>query len=104
MPATTFTAILPDGTTATRKSHTMHYTHAVAILTAPHAWMRDGVAYRSHDAAGPEGATWGPTGEPATWRIENWCGRPDLAVKARNRLLNSGYVTDAERVVIVEVT
>jgi hypothetical protein len=103
MPATTYIATLPDGTTATRRSETMRYTHAVAILSTPHGYMRDGMPIPGSQDQHREGAVWGPTGEPDRWHIEHWCGRIDLAQAKARRLVNSGYVASRDRVQIVEV-
>ncbi len=53
-----FQALLPDGTTKQRTSHTMNYTHAVAQRTADGAW----------------------------W-VRHWCGSRVLAAKAERRAL-----------------
>lgn len=75
--ARTFTAHLPDGTTKTRKSETMNYTHAVVLLERAHG-------FRPHDVEGA--GTWGPLpGEPETWKVYHWCGRLDLAQKQASR-------------------
>ncbi len=54
---TTFTATLPDGTTATRKSAGRTYTHCVAVPSGKGGWF----AY-------------------------TWAGRPDLAINAARRV------------------
>jgi hypothetical protein len=55
--ATTFTATLPDGTTATRKSQDRTYTHCIAVLSSNGSWF-----------------------------AHSWAGRPDLARKAAARV------------------
>ncbi|QQG31301.1 hypothetical protein S2L_06 [Cyanophage S-2L] len=55
--ATTFTATLPDGTTATRKSAERTYTHCVARQSS------DG-----------------------TWFAHSWAGRPGLAIAAAAKI------------------
>lgn len=87
MPATTFTATLPDGSTAQRRSETMRYTHAVAALVVPHAYMLDGERIASYLEASRRGAVWGPTGEPARWEVRHWCGSRELAAKAERKAL-----------------
>ena len=54
---TTFTATLPDGTTATRKSQDRTYTHCIAVQMSSGAWL-----------------------------ATSWAGRPDLAMKAAARI------------------
>lgn len=54
---TTFTATLPDGTTATRKSAARAYTHCVAQQSSSGQWF-----------------------------AHSWAGRPDLALKAAAKI------------------
>ena len=54
---TTFTATLPDGTTAIRKSAERTYTHCIAVQSSSGAWFAN-----------------------------SWAGRPDLALKSAARV------------------
>lgn len=87
MPATTFTAVLPDGRTATRTSASKTYTHAVAVF-------EDGGYYdpaTGLSCAPSSKSKYGPFPAGPQWRIENWCGRPDLAEKAAAVARNPRY-------------
>ena len=110
---TTLTALLPDGTTATRKTARV-YTHAVAVCTTAVEqvlfWTgrleRDTAKLREVEAKDPNetngaGRTWGEMADfyrehiaedkakvlaaADRWTVRNWCGRLDLAQKALNQ-------------------
>ena len=107
---TTLTALLPDGTTATRKTDRF-YTHAIAHFISAESTTRFWTDRLEHDTAylleaethNPDeivahGRTWGQRADfyrkeiakdkagiaNATdrWVVRQWCGRPDLAAKA----------------------
>ena len=109
---TTLTAILPDGTTATRKTARV-YTHLVAELYTAAEQIEDATRSRGHyesmvakyaaldpDAIAENYCT-STNGQVADkyrkeideanariaaaadlWVVKQWCGRPDLAAKA----------------------
>jgi hypothetical protein len=110
---TTLTAILPDGTTATRKTARV-YTHAIAVRTTANAqilhWTsrleRDTEKLREAESHNPNaiysaGHTWGERADyyrkcvaedkaeilaaADRWAVRSWCGRLDLAQKALDR-------------------
>jgi hypothetical protein len=109
---TTLTAILPDGTTATRKTARV-YTHLVAELYTAAEQIEDATRSRGHyeslvakyaalDPGTKAEGYWNTTnGQVADkyrnevaeyteaienaadrWVVKQWCGRPDLAAKA----------------------
>lgn len=125
---TTLTALLPDGTTATRKTARV-YTHAVAVCNTANAqilfWTgrleRDTAKLREVEAKDPNetngaGRTWGEMADfyrehiaedkakvlaaADRWVVRNWCGRLDLAQKALDR---EAKHIDRDRMQIVEV-
>jgi hypothetical protein len=110
---TTLTAILPDGTTATRKTARV-YTHAIAIFCSGESeirfWTgrleRDTAYLLEAEANNPNaiysaGRTWGERADyyrkcvaedkagiaaaADHWAVRSWCGRLDLAQKALDR-------------------
>lgn len=109
---TTLTALLPDGTTATRKTHRV-YTHLVAELDTAAEQIDRATVSRGHlegilarfVALDPNAAAegyWNITNGQKVdrlrkeiaeaneriaaaadrWVVKQWCGRPDLAAKA----------------------
>lgn len=94
---TTYTVTLPDGTTATRKTHRT-YTHIVAWCdtteTQAALWQKRldyqiECGHTDGDYANVCRAELAKiTGD--IWRVIHWCGRPDLAYKAADK--NADYV------------
>ena len=110
---TTLTALLPDGTTATRKTARV-YTHAITCFISAESTIRfwtdrlerDTAHLLEAEAHNPDeivayGRTWGEragfyrehiaedkagiANATDRWVVRTWCGRPDLARKALDR-------------------